>query len=192
MAAASVEVDQSMASCGAPKRRGGVCELRAGFGTDHFGDGPCKYHGGQLPVVRRKIERERMLRDLPMLGGAIEVDPIQALLQAVYRAAGICAWLRLKVEDLPDATPGGDVAVYVRLEAEWLDRMAKWSKMALDAGVAERAIQIAERTGQRIAAALDEAVEPLDLDPVARAGLVERFVGRLQALEQASDDEGAA
>jgi hypothetical protein len=143
-------------------------------------------------VVRQKIEREAMLRDLPMLGGAIEVDPIQALLQAVYRAAGICAWLRLKVEDLPDATPGGDVAVYVRLEAEWLDRMAKWSKMALDAGVAERAIQIAERTGQRIAAALDEAVEPLDLDPVARAGLVERFVGRLQALEQASDDEDGA
>jgi hypothetical protein len=32
----------------------------------------------------------------------------------------------------------------------------------------------------------------LDLDPVARAGLVERFVGRLQALEQASDDEDGA
>jgi hypothetical protein len=33
-------------TCGATTRDGGSCELRAGWGTDHVGEGRCKLHGG--------------------------------------------------------------------------------------------------------------------------------------------------
>ena|SRR5215208_6203438 len=101
------------------------------------------------------------MRDTAMFGGAIEVGPIEVLLNAVYRTAGVVAWLRWKVEQLAEHEL--TESPWVRLEAEWLDRSARYAKMALDAGVAERRIKIAERTGAKIAAALDEAVAPLGL-----------------------------
>lgn len=33
-------------TCGAKTRRGTPCELPAGWGTDHAGEGRCKHHGG--------------------------------------------------------------------------------------------------------------------------------------------------
>jgi len=35
--------------CGAKTRAGTRCELRAGWGTDHVGEGRCKLHGGKTP-----------------------------------------------------------------------------------------------------------------------------------------------
>jgi len=40
----------------------------------------------------------------------------------------------------------------------------------------------------QIAAALDDAIGPVDLQPAVRAGIVERFVANLTLLEQADDD----
>jgi len=34
-------------TCGATNNNGGPCELPAGWGTDHVGEGRCKYHGGK-------------------------------------------------------------------------------------------------------------------------------------------------
>jgi hypothetical protein len=65
---------------------------------------------------------------------------------------------------------------WIRLEQDALDRLARFAKMAVDAGVAERQIRIAERTGMRIAAALDEAVTPLELSTGERSAMVQRFV----------------
>ena len=33
--------------CGAKNRNGEPCKLRAGWGTDHLGEGRCKFHGGR-------------------------------------------------------------------------------------------------------------------------------------------------
>ena len=33
-------------NCGAKTRSGGKCQLKAGWGTDHVGEGKCKLHGG--------------------------------------------------------------------------------------------------------------------------------------------------
>jgi hypothetical protein len=60
--------------------------------------------------------------------------------------------------------------------------------MALDAGVAERQVRIAERTGQLIAAALDEAIAPLRLADADRVAVVKRFARGLTALEQAPEE----
>lgn len=47
----------SVNKCGARTRAGTPCQLRAGFGTDHVGEGACKYHCGCTP---RHTERGRL------------------------------------------------------------------------------------------------------------------------------------
>jgi hypothetical protein len=39
-----------MKTCGAKTRTGGPCKLKAGFKTDHVGEGRCRLHGGATPV----------------------------------------------------------------------------------------------------------------------------------------------
>ena len=39
---------------------------------------------------------------MAVMGGDIAIEPTQALLACVHRAAGQAAWLRLKVESLSD------------------------------------------------------------------------------------------
>lgn len=69
--------------CGRPTRqREGNCERPAGWGTDHPGDGPCKLHGGSLPVVRAKA-KERILEaevrgELTQRGWGQVTDPLGA------------------------------------------------------------------------------------------------------------------
>jgi hypothetical protein len=109
--------------------------------------------------------------------------------------AGQAVWLREKVESLDQdevlcvgAHGRPTPHTWIRLEHEALDRLARFSKMALHAGVAERQIKIAERTGAKIAAALEEAVEPLGLAAEERAVMVQRFVQGLTVLEQTVDE----
>jgi hypothetical protein len=49
--------------CGAKTRSGGTCGQKAGWGTDHVGEGRCKLHGGRNPVKHgrySKITRPRL------------------------------------------------------------------------------------------------------------------------------------
>jgi hypothetical protein len=177
--------------CAARTRSGGRCRRPAGHGTEHLGVGCCNLHRGSTPAHEERARRELALRELAVMGGVIAIEPTDALLECVHRAAGQAAWLRLKVESLapdellcPEAHGGSTLHTWVRMEQEALDRLARWSKMALDAGVAERAAWIAERTGDRIAAAIDEALAPLYLPHQGRAELVERFAAPLLVLEE--------
>ena len=50
-------------TCGAKTRKGGVCKNKAGKGTDHPGEGRCKFHGGATPIKTgrySKINRPRI------------------------------------------------------------------------------------------------------------------------------------
>src|SRR5207253_3287091 len=58
-------------ACGAKKKQGeGTCTQPAGWGTDHFGQGKCKLHGGATPIkstgryskIKRPALRERIER----------------------------------------------------------------------------------------------------------------------------------
>ncbi len=53
--------------CGAPKRQGvDPCTQKAGWGTEHVGEGKCKLHGGSNPIKHGRysgVTRER-LREL--------------------------------------------------------------------------------------------------------------------------------
>lgn len=51
------------AKCGAKTRSGTPCKKRAGWGTDHVGQGRCKLHGGASPIKHGRysvIEREEI------------------------------------------------------------------------------------------------------------------------------------
>src|SRR3954453_10762482 len=178
--------------CGARTRSGGRCGLPAGHGTDHVGWGRCKLHGGNAPSGRRRAYHLEALASMPRMGGEVEVEPTDALLYCVRREAGRQAWLRamLEVENAEDADiadPNSRVAELARLEIEATERLARFSKMALDAGVAERRIRMAERQAQALAHAFTTA---LDAHPMAsrlsnaeRAELVRLFAAQLALLE---------
>jgi hypothetical protein len=84
------------------------------------------------------------------LGMPIEVEPHEALLSVLYMASGHTAWLREEIGALKDIK-SFDSRVLVALYGEERDRVAKVAKACLDAGVQERAVQVAEKYGAELA-----------------------------------------
>lgn len=89
--------------CGAQRSgqpRGVLCTQVAGWGTDHVGVGRCKRHGGNTPAHREgaKAEYQRLVCD--RLGIPVEVDPGDALIHAVWEAAGNVEFYRSLVAEM--------------------------------------------------------------------------------------------
>lgn len=184
------------AKCGANRKQGrGPCTQRAGWGTPHLGLGPCKLHGGCAPGVVQKYEREAAMADMRFMGVPIDVEPTDALLMAVRTAAGHLAYLTAKVstvadDDVLESPNGRDQSLHVwgRLQQDAVDRLARVSKMALDAGVAERWVSLAQRAGEQIVGALEAAMRDVKLPPREAAALGRAFATQLVALEAGDDD----
>lgn len=176
---------QRYPQCGAVKR-GNACRRPAGWGTEHPGFGHCKLHGGNTPGGKKaalKAAAAAMARADVI---EIDVNAVDGVLYPIRRMAALAMHYRRRMAAMD---PGADGWVWwADREREALDDLARWSKMALDAGVAERKVQLAERWGQQIAAALDDAIGPVNLQPAVRAGIVERFAASLTLLEQADDE----
>jgi hypothetical protein len=168
--------------CGGRTRAGGTCRRESGWGTDHVGFGRCKLHGGCTPNGKAQGARLMALAELGPMGGEVDVNPLDALLYTVRRGSGLAALYRLQAEAI--AADGGDAAMYADLEAKALGDLARWAKMAIDAGVAERMVRIAENTGERLASALEEALEGVELSGDQRRVIVQRFAGSLARLER--------
>lgn len=45
-------------TCGRQNRNNEPCQLPQGWGTNHPGEGPCKFHGGASPQVEEYYERK--------------------------------------------------------------------------------------------------------------------------------------
>lgn len=165
--------DKEATLCGAKKTKGGgTCTLVKGFGTSHVGYGRCKHHGGSTPAGVISAERERVRTSILTYGGPIEVEPGVALLQEVHRTAGHVAYLGTIVADLEKAqltgpvgsegvTEGGIIMHPAYKPSVWLEmyhtertHLARVCKMALDAGVAERQVRVAEQQGELFAGAI--------------------------------------
>ena len=123
-----------------PGRKLEVCGRYAGAGTGHKGVGLCWQHGGN---------DEDGIREAAWIVGhafarALEVTPWEGLLQAVKIAAGRSAYCESKLATATDdeeLVPGGRLWEWVKLASEWHEKMAKVSKLAIDAGVAERLVR---------------------------------------------------
>lgn len=165
--------------CGAethPLNGATPCLHGKGWGTDHPGAGHCKMHGGTSPNGAKHARREAAQQALAKLGVAIETDPQTALLGQVWEAMGNVAFLRGRVQELEQAVSGrdhngdGKPHVLVVMYGEERDRLAKICKLAIDAGIAERAIAIAEQQADAIVAVINRVLDSLALDPDAREG----------------------
>lgn len=167
--------------CGAPgKRGGGPCRQLKGTRTDHPGYGHCWLHFGRSENGEKFARREKIQRQLERLGVPVTTHPEQALLEVVYEAAGNVAFLREQCAALGVAvtgpiygiaqresitlTIGEDVLPIVKLYGEWCDRLAKYAKAAVDAGIAKRQVELAEQTADAIVAVINAVFDELGLD----------------------------
>lgn len=181
--------------CNALTRSGRPCSHEAGWGTDHTGAGRCKMHGGSSPsgamAGATELARAYMDADSPLP----DVTPIDALLYCVQRASQRAMYARRMQRrgdgdgafDEKQLDDQGRPLPWSRVEAEQLRDLARFSKMALDAGVAERQVRIAERMGAAISAALEQALQGVDLPGDTRAQIVGSFSSQLMALERGVD-----
>ena len=120
-------------------------------------------------------------------GSPIETSPIEALLDEVSRTAGHVAWLGQRIaqfdvpltEEVDDNTgkvkvirPAGmppEVEGWIRIYQSERTQLIKASKMALDAGVNERLVQIAEHQGAKLADAVETILLRLNLSAAQQA-----------------------
>lgn len=163
--------------CGRQKRQGepgDLCTQAAGWGTSHPGWGACKLHSGSTQSGTAAAERERaewLLEDARQTYGMpLDVDPADALLALVHTAAGAVAWLGRRVAELEQGkvtTVDGKTHPLVALYLEERKELAKVSKSALDAGIAERMVRLSERQGAALVALLEGFARALGLDPAA-------------------------
>jgi hypothetical protein len=167
--------------CGARKKNGERCGNGAGKGTP-YSTGPCHLHGGMLPGPRKAAARRELAAVAHSLGVAIDVEPHDLLLTVVRQAAGALQW----ATDRLGSDPSDET---IRVHGEAMDRAARISKTALDAGIAERRLRVAQRTGALIAAAFERSLQDAGIDPDDRMRLVARFEGHLLALEQGAEED---
>lgn len=197
--------------CSAKNRFGEPCGKRAMTGLE-----VCSTHGGRTRAAVAKSERaihqlqaevaiKKELRKLEKLGGNLDVDPLDVMLQQVGEAAANVEVLRSYIagldveigEDGSVALPekevywdkGGTyvqarVHIFVAMYNEERDRLVKYAKMCVDAGVDERRVRVAElqaqRLGQAFAAALEDVRDYLTGEAVE--ALKEALAKRLRAL----------
>jgi hypothetical protein len=142
--------------CGAKKKSGELCRAFAGQGTEHPGVGRCRFHLGNTKAHRKhavKLKAEQEVQRARTFGQKIPVEPTEAMLSVLHLSAGQLAWLHDELAAQTDKR-SFDGQVLMRLWNDERDRVARISKAALDAGVAERQVKLAERYGETLAGVL--------------------------------------
>lgn len=163
----------------------------------------CETHGGRAPQNRAAAERRLELaaaqQTVAKLNLRREINPHVALLNEVYRAAGVVAWLDDKIQTLPEADMvwgvtgevTKDLGEHMGTDTTWaaeLNTWIKWwqtervnlakvAKMALDAGVEERRVRLAEQQGTMLASVIQAILADLHLS-VEQQSLVGEVVPR--------------
>lgn len=174
--------------CGAHKRQtDGRCTRPAGWGTDHLGYGECKFHGGSTRAGRVKAAKLAGRIEAQTMGAPMDIDPYDALQWCVRIAAGEVRYFTERVAALQRKALAGPVVttthrrdsdgfaqreqverpaelnIWIRARQDALDRLAKFSKMAADAGVAERQVRLAEGHGEMLARFIGAVLDDLRL-----------------------------
>jgi len=185
--------------CGEEKRRhngGGRCVRPAGWQTNHLGVGRCSTHGGGSKHENTKgawILAHEIAR-------ALNVSPWEALLGEVRRTAGMVAWLDAKVAEAPnddslldmtrpstdretgESIPGG-YGRWVEMRDKQRQHLARVSKMALDAGVAQQMVTQFALQGEAVAQLMLRVLVGLSLDEDRMALATSMMRSELLALE---------
>lgn len=170
-------------------RRGERCQNKAGLYGPYADEviGPCWAHGGAL--LRGRAEASWIMAH--KFAQEYNVTPWDGLLQAVRIAAGKVAYtewvLSQATDDLelegrfgrsedglllhPDtgemlgAGQLRNLSWWVRKNELWVDRLARYSKAAIDAGVAEQLVNIEQTHAEQVAQILNGVINELDRLP---------------------------
>lgn len=170
--------------CNAVKRQAeGTCRKPAGWGTSHVGIGRCRLHGGKTPSQSTHAAVIQVRAELDRMGIPRDVKPGDALLELVAEAAGNVEFLRLRVqalgEDVTDEEKGANGAhklvqhVAATMYADWSDRLANYSALAIKAGVEVAKVELAreqtDRAAEDLLGALERSFDAVGLDAAMRA-----------------------
>lgn len=141
-----------------------------------------------------------------LTGYKLDVNPLDALLMCVRIAAAEVSFFTAKISELePDDVIGRpmreqvastkdtwgvvdlklpyELNIWIRARSAAVDNLAKYSALAIKAGVEERLIQVAERTGDRLAAAIEGILNQLQLTPDQMRRAPEAIRAQLYLLE---------
>jgi hypothetical protein len=169
--------------CGAKTRSGGKCKKQKGWGTEHLGTGKCKLHGGNTSSGQAAAAKEAAV----IMGQALDIEPHDALLTCVRIAAGEVAYCTTMIGDLEKPTEstmfGEQLNIWIQVRQKAMLSLAKFSKMALDAGVAERQVKVAERYGEMLATLISGILGDLELTKGQQKKAPAIVTRHLQALE---------
>jgi hypothetical protein len=166
--------------CGGLKRDGtSTCTREAGAGTSHPGYGRCGSHGGQTEAGQKSAAYDMAGELMSFYGTPIDTDPIQALLDEVKRASGHTKWLGDRINrmgvDPEDAELGANAPLppavlgWIQVYQSERGQLVRAAKAALDAGINERLVQIAEWQGRVMGDAIEQILHELDLSPAQLA-----------------------
>jgi hypothetical protein len=170
--------------CGAKKKNGKLCRAFAGQGTDHPGTGRCRFHLGNTTThMASAIRREAQARALAF--DPIPVEPTDALLTVLHLSYGYLSFIKHELGKEIDRK-SFEAQVLMRAFNDERDRVTRIAKAALDAGVAERQVKLAERYGALLAQYTQGLIDDLTphLSAEGRDHLATYVRNRLLALEQ--------
>lgn len=104
----------------------------------------------------------------------LDITPWEALLLCVRRAAGWSAFYTSKlaaVTDDEELKPGGEAWAWVQGSREATAALSRFSKLAVDAGVAAMLVRQAQDQGTAIASVFNSALEAVDMPAELEAAL---------------------
>jgi hypothetical protein len=182
--------------CGANKKNGEPCEKPKGWGTAHPGFGRRKFHGGANPNGNKAAIREQAAS----LATEVDIEPNEMLLRTIRLTWAAVQWCAnvigqteyalasVRNDDDPELDANEKVKRVINLEkrllalqavyGDWIDK-AKHAKLAVDAGIEERRIQLAEMEAQLVANVVNGVLEDLNLTAEQKAIAPEVVRGRL-------------
>jgi hypothetical protein len=153
--------------CGAKKKDGTRCRAFAGQGTDHYGTGQCKFHGGSTPNGRKHaLALEAKQRMVALSVPVDDAQPHLILLKELTVSAGHVGWLRQEIGTLePDEIGGERSKVLLHRYDEERDRLARIAKACSEAGVDEASVRVQEVQALLMVQALAEAAKDAGIPP---------------------------
>jgi len=170
-----------------PERGDTLCELRAGFGTNHVGAGHCKFHTGntrtQVAASLEQLAQARFRTWVAENGGTSSDDPLTTILEVLAEVRDWHRFTRALVDDIDAGeweSRGKDgaaqLSVYVALFERAEDRAFKVSSDIVRLGIEDRLARVTELQGRAIASVL--------LGALADLGLGERAEEATAAIER--------
>lgn len=168
----------------------------------------CNTHGGSSPQAKaaaeRRIRTAQAETAVVTFGLPREIDPRDALLEEVYRSAGAVDWLHQQVQALQaedvvwgkseevdkgageftgvDVTHRAAVNVWVELWQKERAHLVKVAKEAINCGIEERKVRLAEQQGALLASVIKGILGDLDLTAEQSARVSEIVPRHLRAV----------